>query len=609
MCGIVGFTGTANAVPKIVKGLKVLEYRGYDSVGLAAHYNGEIKTAKCKGRVDALRSKLQAESFPESGCAIGHTRWATHGGPSDVNAHPHATDTLSLVHNGIIENYRELKAELAKKGIKFISETDTEVAAWIITEEYKALKDPVKAIYSALKKLAGSYAFEILFKDFPDEIFAVRQGSPLILATGVDGNYVASDMTALLPFTDTFCFLNEGDLAQVKKDSVYIVREDGRTEEPVWQKTDMTVEAAEKCGYPHFMLKEIHEQPNAFLKTVSPRIKNGLPDFSDDGVSDDLLRRAKKIYIVACGSAMHAGLCGKYLIEHWAKIPVTVEIASEFRYNDPLIDSETLMIIVSQSGETADSLAALRYGREHGAFTMGIINVVGSSIAREADATLYTYAGPEIAVATTKGYCVQVAAFMLIAAKLSELSGTLSESEVRALCSELSQNVPKAIEETFALHDEIKDIAKKLYSSENLFYIGRGIDYALGVEGSLKLKEISYIHSEAYAAGELKHGTISLITQGTPVIAVSTSKRLYDKTVSNIRECSSRGANVLFICYNEAHQPENVADTVLRLPKVGRYAEMLSAMTAMQLIAYEVAVLRGCDIDRPRNLAKSVTVE
>lgn len=609
MCGIVGFTGSANAVPKIVKGLKVLEYRGYDSVGLAAQLDGEIKTVKCKGRVDALRDKLEQANFPAADCAIGHTRWATHGGPSDINAHPHSTDTLSLVHNGIIENYRELKAQLLEKGVEFVSETDSEVAAWVITEEYKAQKDPIKAIYSALKKMVGSYAFEILFKDRPGEIFAVRQGSPLILATGVDGGYIASDMTALLPFTDTFCFLKEGDLAHVTKDSVQIVKEDGTLEEPVWQKTDMTVEAAEKCGYPHFMLKEIHEQPNAFLKTVSPRIKNGLPDFSGDGVSDDLLRRAKKIYIVACGSAMHAGLCGKYLIEHWAKIPVTVEIASEFRYNDPLIDSDTLMIIVSQSGETADSLAALRYGKEHGAFTMGIINVVGSSIAREADATLYTYAGPEIAVATTKGYCVQVAAFMLIAAKLSALCGTLSEDDVRTLCSELCRDVPKAIEETFSLHDEIKEIAKKLYQSENLFYIGRGIDYALGVEGSLKLKEISYIHSEAYAAGELKHGTISLITEGTPVIAVATSERLYDKTVSNIRECSSRGANVLFICYNDAHQPENVADTVLRLPKVGRHAEMLAAMTAMQLIAYEVAVLRGCDIDRPRNLAKSVTVE
>lgn len=609
MCGIVGYTGAENAVPKIIKGLKVLEYRGYDSVGIAGQLNGGIALSKCKGRVDGLRERLEKENFPELTCGIGHTRWATHGGPSDINAHPHATEQLALVHNGIIENYRELKAELEEKGVKFISETDTEVAARVITDEYEKCGNAQKAIFNATKRIVGSYAFGIVFKDLPGELFAMRKDSPLIVATGVDGSYIASDMTALLPFTNVFHLLEEGVLAHLTKDSVELVLSNGEIKDPEWHKSDLTVEAAEKCGYDHFMLKEIHEQPDAFFKTVSARIKNGLPDFSGDGISDDLFNKVNRIYVVACGSAMHAGLVGKNLIEHWARIPVTVEIASEFRYNDPIIDDKTLMIIVSQSGETADSLAALRYGKKHGAFTFGIINVVGSSIAREADATLYTYAGPEIAVATTKGYCVQVAAFMLIAAKLALISKKLSENEVKELCAEILRDVPEAINSTFALHDRIKEIAKEIYDTENLFYIGRGIDYALGVEGSLKLKEISYIHSEAYAAGELKHGTISLITEGTPVIAVSTSDALYDKTVSNIRECSSRGANVLFICHNGAKQPESVANTVLRLPNVGKHAEMLAAMTAMQLIAYEVALLRGCDIDKPRNLAKSVTVE
>lgn len=609
MCGIVGFTGNNNAVPKIVKGLKVLEYRGYDSVGIAAVKGGEILVTKCKGRVDGLRDKLKSDAFPEVFCAIGHTRWATHGGPSDVNAHPHKTSELALLHNGIIENYRELKEELVGDGVEFLSQTDTEVAAYVITKEYKKTGDPVKAIYDGVSRLEGSYAFEIIFKDYPDTIYTIRNSTPIIIGNGIDGNYIASDMTALLPFTNEFCFLEENQLAVVAKDNVEIVLKDGERVSPIWQRTDMTVEAAEKCGYEHFMLKEINEQPDAFFKTASARIVNGLPDFTNDAVSDELLNSVEKIYVVACGSAMHAGLVGKHLIEDMARVPVSVEIASEFRYNEPLVDDKTLIIIVSQSGETADSLAALRYGKAHGAFTLGIVNVVGSTIAREADATIYTYAGPEIAVATTKGYCVQVAVFMLIAAKLALLNGEKDEKFVKEFCTEILKDVPKAIRDTIKMHDEIKEIAKEFYDTENLFYIGRGIDYSLSVEGSLKLKEISYIHSEAYAAGELKHGTISLITEGTPVIAVTTSDKLYDKTVSNIRECSSRGANVLFICHAEARQPETVANTVLKLPKVGRNSEMFAAITAMQLVAYEIAVLRGCDIDKPRNLAKSVTVE
>ncbi len=609
MCGIVGFTGKVSATEKIIKGLTVLEYRGYDSVGIAGHHSCDISICKTKGRVETLRERTKSENFPNVTCAIGHTRWATHGGPSDNNAHPHKTDCLALVHNGIIENYRELKNELGLPENSYLSQTDTEVAAKVISDEYMRLGDPIKAIYAATKRLEGSYAFEVIFKDFENCIYAIRKDSPLILGLGADGGYIASDMTALLPFTNTLCFLEEGIIAKVTEDSTTLVDANGNQIEPKWEKTTMTATAAEKGGYPHFMLKEIHEQPHAFHKTASARIKNGLPNFSVDGISDTLFQNTNKIYVVACGSAMHAGLVGKALIEKMARIPVTVEIASEFRYNRPIIDNKTLVIIVSQSGETADSLAALRYAKDHGAFTMGIINVVGSSIAREADATLYTYAGPEIAVATTKGYCVQVASFMLIAAKLSHIQKTLTEAEIKAFCKELTEDMPQAINDAFLLHESIKNIAKDIYDNDNLFYIGRGTDYPLCVEGSLKLKEISYIHSEAYAAGELKHGTISLITDGTPVIAVSTSPLLYGKTVSNIRECSSRGANVLFICYEQAEQPEKVANSVLKLPNASENANLLSAMVAMQLLAYEIASLRGCDIDKPRNLAKSVTVE
>ena len=610
MCGIVGFTGAENAVPKILKGLTVLEYRGYDSVGLAGTLKGEIMLSKCKGRVDSLRKKIREEGFPEVNCAIGHTRWATHGGPSDVNAHPHKTDVLALVHNGIIENWRELKEVLAKKRMEFASETDTEVAAKVISEEYKKLKCPIKAIYSATKKFKGSYAFGIVFCDLEGEIFAIRKGSPLILGKGEDGGYLASDATALLPFTKNFHYLAEGELVHITKDSAKIIKEDYSEVLPTFKLTDISRNTADTGGYEHFMLKEMHEQSEAFFKTVKCRItKTNQIDLSNDGVSNELLNKVEKVYVVACGSAMHAGLVGKYYIEHFSKVPVIVEIASEFRYNSPLIDEKTLVVIVSQSGETADSIAALRYSKEKGAFTLGIVNVVGSTIAREADAVLYTLAGPEIAVATTKGYCVQIAAFMLLSLSLSTAKGVLSKEDIKPLVEELLHGVPKAIDKTLKMHSKITEIAKKFYKNEHLFYIGRGIDYALILEGSLKLKEISYIHSEAYAAGELKHGTISLIEDGTPVFALSTSERLYDKTASNIKECSSRGAKVLFICQSGAKAPESVADVVLELPKVSKLSAPLSAMTVMQLLAYEIAKLRECDIDKPRNLAKSVTVE
>ena len=610
MCGIVGYTGTENAVPKILKGLTVLEYRGYDSVGLAGTLNGEIKLSKCKGRVEGLKETIKTQGFPELFCAIGHTRWATHGGPSYKNAHPHKTDVLALVHNGIIENYRELKEELLKEGETFLSQTDTEVAAVIISREYKKFKCPKKAIYEAVAKLKGSYAFEVIFNDLEGEIFAIREASPLILGEGKDGSYIASDMMALLPFTKNLHFLNEGELAHATQNSIKIIKQDFSEYIPKFKESEYSANAVEKGEFEHFMLKEMYEQPKAFSNTVETRVTaDGLPTFDSEGLTDSILKNIQKVSIVACGSAMHAGLVGKQFIERYSKVPTSVEIASEFRYNGPLINSKTLVIIVSQSGETADSIAALEYSKQKGAFVLGIVNALGSTIARKADATLYTFAGSEIAVATTKGYLTQVAALMLFAIKLGLVKNTLEENSVKIMCELLKFKAPKAIEKALMLEGQIKEVAKKFYNTSNLFYIGRGLDYSLALEGSLKLKEISYIHSEAYAAGELKHGTISLIEEGTPVFALSTDNTLYDKTVSNIKECASRGAKVLFICFNGADSPENVADTVIKLPEVPSLLAPLCAVVVMQLLAYHIAKLRGCDIDKPRNLAKSVTVE
>lgn len=609
MCGIVGFTGQDYAVPKIVKGLECLEYRGYDSAGISVFSAGKTVTVKQSGRVERLKQRLKNNDLSDSVCGIGHTRWATHGGPSDVNAHPHTTARLCLVHNGIIENYLELKNELSEKGIDMRSQTDTEVAANIITLEYEKTGDPVTAVYNAIKRFKGTYAFGIMFNDVPDKIYAVRCGSPLILGEGQDGSYIASDMTALLPFTDRFCSLTENCVAVAEKDGFYLVLPDGVISKPHFTVTEISASAAEKGGYDHFMLKEIHEQPAAVLNAINPRIKDGLPDFSADGLNDDFFAGIQKVYIVACGSAMHAGLVGRYFTEHLAKLPVMVEIASEFRYNSPLLNSSTLVIVVSQSGETADTLAALRYSKQKGAKTLSIVNVVGSAIAREADVTLYTSAGPEIAVATTKGYTTQVAVLTLLAYKIALVKKAVTQDTVKTDLLALVNEIGTAFENAFALHPQISDTARLLATAENLFYIGRGIDSALSVEGSLKLKEISYIHSESYAAGELKHGTISLITRGMPVIALSTSKRLFEKTVSNIQECASRGAYTVLICCEDAATHENFANSIIKLPNLSGLAQIFCAVTVMQLIAYETAVLRGCDIDRPRNLAKSVTVE
>ncbi len=609
MCGIIGFTGNADAIPKMLKGLSVLEYRGYDSVGIAAETKGGIDIVKCKGRIHALEEKLRDEPLPASHCAVGHTRWATHGGPSDENAHPHRAGEVVLVHNGIIENYKELKEQLAIDGATFLSETDTEVAAALINAEYLKTHDPAKAMRAATAKMKGAYAFGILFDKRPGEVWVIRRGSPLILAKGKDGFYLASDMTALLPFTKEYCAMGEGEIACLTGSSACFVLPDGKKKPAEWKTTTMTPESAQKSGYPHFMLKEIHEQPGAVLKSVSSRIKNGLPDFSADGITPEFWKSVQSIQIVACGSAMHAGLVGARLLESVAKVPTTVHIASEYRYHPPLMSKGTLVIVISQSGETADSLAALRYARSQGIPALGIVNAVETTIAREADQRIYTYAGPEIAVATTKGYCTQSSVLYLMAAAIGYACGRISQWAAEEIVRDLSERVPEAIESMISKQEQYERIAKGLVDHEHVFYIGRGLDYAMSMEGALKLKEISYIHCEAYAAGELKHGTISLIEPGTPVIAIATDEELFDKTESNIREVRSRGAQVTLICRAGTKVPEESADEIIELPTATNAATLFASLTAVQMIAYETAKRLGCDIDRPRNLAKSVTVE
>ena len=610
MCGIIGYTGTGNAVPKMLKGLSVLEYRGYDSVGIAAQTADGTDVVKCKGRIHALEEKLRDEPVEGSHCAIGHTRWATHGGPSDRNAHPHRAGNVILVHNGIIENYKALKEELQAKGVEFKSETDTEVAAALLNENYTPGGDPLAAIRKTVARLRGAYAFGILFADREGEVWVVRSGSPLILAKVKDGYYLASDVTALLPFTRESAPMDEGAIARLTGDSAVLFDENGGGHEPKWMTTTLTPESAQKGGYPHFMLKEIHEQPEAVKKSVSSRIdRNGLPDFLADGIDADFWRGIRAVQIVACGSAMHAGLVGQRVLEQYAGLPTTVHIASEYRYYPPLGDEGTLVIVISQSGETADSLAALRYAKEHGRHTLGIVNAVETTIAREADKRIYTYAGPEIAVATTKGYCTQASVLYAIAAAAGLSRGVIDAKAAKELLRDISEEVPAVLETMLGKEAQFCRIAKALADHEHVFYIGRGLDYAMSMEGALKLKEISYIHCEAYAAGELKHGTISLIEPGTPVIALATDPALFEKTESNLREVGSRGAQVTLICPEGVEVPEESAGEIIRLPECSAPARLFASMLAVQMIAYEAASFRGCDIDRPRNLAKSVTVE
>ena len=606
MCGIVGYVGKRSAQDVLLDGLEKLEYRGYDSAGVALAQEGGIRVVKSKGRLDALRQKLAVQALAESSCGIGHTRWATHGEPSDVNSHPHSTPRVSIVHNGIIENYGALKERLAARGYTFESETDTEVLVKLIDSCYHG--EPLQALHEALGMVRGSYALAVLFKDFPDTIFAVKKESPLIVGWGEGENFVASDIPALLKYTRDYSVLEEGDLAVVTAQGIRFYNAFGEPVERQRLTADWDQEAAEKGGYPHFMLKEINEQPAAITATVSPRVENGLPDLRIPELTDERLRSIGTVHLVACGTAMHAGMVGKVAIETLARVPAEVDIASEFRYRDPILNKDDLVIIISQSGETSDTLAALKLAKSRGVPVLAIVNVVGSSIARAADYILYTYAGPEIAVASTKAYVVQMCVLYLFALRLAYARGKLEEAETKRLTAELLR-AGEVIKPRLDDCEQIKYLASRFVNTQSCFFIGRGFDYALSLEGSLKLKEISYVHSDAYAAGELKHGTISLITDGVPVIALATQKQVYEKTISNAKETKSRGARVILFTTKDAVVPEGVADYIVRLDEYEDLLMPLQLIVPLQLFAYYMAVLRGCDVDKPRNLAKSVTVE
>jgi glucosamine--fructose-6-phosphate aminotransferase (isomerizing) len=606
MCGIVGYVGKRNAQDVLLDGLEKLEYRGYDSAGVALALEGGIRVVKSKGRLAELRKRLAVEALARSGCGIGHTRWATHGEPSDVNSHPHSTPRVSIVHNGIIENYGVLKERLVAKGYTFESETDTEVLVKLIDSCYEG--EPLKALRAALAMVRGSYALAVLFRDFPDTLFAVKRESPLIVGWGEEENFIASDIPALLKYTRRYSVLEEGDMAVVNADSIRFYNEFAEPVEREVLTANWDQEAAEKGGYPHFMLKEINEQPAAITATVSPRVENGLPDLRVPELTDERLRRIGTVHLVGCGTAMHAGMVGKAAIEALARVPAQVEIASEFRYRNPILRPEDLVIIISQSGETSDTLAALKLAKSRGVPVLAIVNVVGSSIARAADYVMYTYAGPEIAVASTKAYMVQMCVLYLFALRLAYARGMQTDAEIRRLTAELLR-AGEVIKPRLADCEQIKYLASRFVNTQSCFFIGRGFDYSLSLEGSLKLKEISYVHSDAYAAGELKHGTISLVTDGVPVIALATQKQVYEKTISNAKETKSRGAKVLLFTTQDAVVPDGVADYVVRLDDYDDLLMPLQLIVPLQLFAYYMAVLRGCDVDKPRNLAKSVTVE
>ena len=606
MCGIVGYVGKRNAQDVLLDGLEKLEYRGYDSAGVALALEGGIRVVKSKGRLAELRKRLAVEALARSGCGIGHTRWATHGEPSDVNSHPHSTPRVSIVHNGIIENYGVLKERLMAKGYTFESETDTEVLVKLIDSCYEG--EPLKALRTALAMVRGSYALAVLFRDFPDTLFAVKRESPLIVGWGEEENFIASDIPALLKYTRRYSVLEEGDMAVVNADGIRFYNEFAESVEREALTANWDQEAAEKGGYPHFMLKEINEQPAAITATVSPRVENGLPDLRVPELTDERLRRIGTVHLVGCGTAMHAGMVGKAAIEALARVPAQVEIASEFRYRNPILRPEDLVIIISQSGETSDTLAALKLAKSRGVPVLAIVNVVGSSIARAADYVMYTYAGPEIAVASTKAYMVQMCVLYLFALRLAYARGMQTDAEIRRLTAELLR-AGEVIKPRLADCEQIKYLASRFVNTQSCFFIGRGFDYSLSLEGSLKLKEISYVHSDAYAAGELKHGTISLVTDGVPVIALATQKQVYEKTISNAKETKSRGAKVLLFTTQDAVVPDGVADYVVRLDDYDDLLMPLQLIVPLQLFAYYMAVLRGCDVDKPRNLAKSVTVE
>ena len=612
MCGIVGFTGHQAAAPILLEGLSRLEYRGYDSAGLAVR-NGTnpVQVVKAKGRLKALSEKTDNGLALPGTCGIGHTRWATHGEPSENNAHPHCSDdgNVVAVHNGIIENYQELREKLTRKGYSFYSSTDTEVAVKLIDYYYKKYAHtPVDAINHAMVRIRGSYALAVLFKDYPGEVYAARKDSPMIIGVSGGESYLASDVPAILKYTRSVYYIGNMEIARLTPDGVTFYNLDGDEITKDLVEIKWNAEAAEKAGFEHFMMKEIHEQPKAVKDTLNSVLKDGKIDLSQTGLTPEEMKAWQQVYIVGCGSAYHVGVTAQYVLEDLVRIPVRVELASEFRYRRPLLTENTLVVIISQSGETADSLAALREAKEYGAKTLAIVNVVGSTIAREADHVFYTLAGPEIAVATTKAYSTQLMAVYTLAIAMAEARGTLTEEEIGGLLGEL-ELLPEKIEKLLENKERIQWFASKQVGAKDIFFIGRGIDYAISLEGSLKMKEISYIHSEAYAAGELKHGTISLIEPNTLVVGLLSQKALYEKTLSNLLECKSRGAYLMALTSNGNFSIEDSADFVIYIPKTDPHFTASLAVIPLQLLGYYVSVAKGLDVDKPRNLAKSVTVE
>ncbi|MEN6313847.1 MAG: glutamine--fructose-6-phosphate transaminase (isomerizing) [Clostridiaceae bacterium] len=609
MCGIVGYIGEKEATPILLNGLKKLEYRGYDSAGVALFDHGRLSVIKCKGRLAALEEKLGTGTVGGN-IGIGHTRWATHGEPNDVNSHPHLSNSgkIAVVHNGIIENYMKLKEFLIARGYRFVSDTDTEVVAHLVEYHYLANGDLVKAVMESVNELEGSYALGVICSDCDDRFVAARKDSPLIVGLGKGENFIASDIPAILEHTRDIYILEDKDIAVLSKDKVTVYDIYGAESKKKIFHVDWDVAAAEKSGFEHFMMKEIFEEPKVIKDTISPRMKDGRIELDNISITPEYLRGIEKIFIVACGTAYHAGMVGKYLIEKLARIPVETDVASEFRYRDPIISNKNLIIIISQSGETIDTLFALREAKKKGSKVLSIVNVIGSSIARESDHVLYTWAGPEIAVASTKAYNTQLAALMLIALEFAQKKGTLDSQHMQNIMNGLRE-IPAAIEKILSNREDIQKFAAKHYNAKSIFFIGRGLDYALSMEGSLKLKEISYIHSEAYAGGELKHGTIALIEKGTLVVCPMTQDSLHEKMVSNIKEVKARGAVVMAITQQKNKDVESLADMVVTIPDIDPLLAPIAAVTAMQLFAYYMAVLKGCDVDKPRNLAKSVTVE
>lgn len=612
MCGIVGFTGTHQAAPILLDGLSKLEYRGYDSAGIAVRNgDGDTEVIKAKGRLKALCEKTDNGHAVPGMCGIGHTRWATHGEPSELNAHPHVSDdgNVVAVHNGIIENYQELKEKLTRKGYTFYSDTDTEVAVKLIDYYYKKYEGtPVDAINHSMVRIRGSYALAVMFKDYPEEIYVARKDSPMILGVENGEAYIASDVPAILKYTRNVYYIGNMEMARVRRGEITFYNLDGEEIQKELKVIDWDAEAAEKAGFEHFMIKEIHEQPRAVLDTLNSVIKDGKIDLSEVGLNEEDIKNTSQIYIVACGSAYHVGVATQYVIEDLVRVPVRVELASEFRYRNPILDPNGLVIIISQSGETADSLAALREAKARGVRTLAIVNVVGSSIAREADNVFYTLAGPEISVATTKAYSTQLIAGYVLALQFAKVKGQITEEQCDAYVEEL-MTIPEKIKSIIADKERIQWFAAKQANAQDVFFVGRGIDYAICMEGSLKMKEISYIHSEAYAAGELKHGTISLIEDGTLVIGVLTQPAIFEKTVSNMVECKTRGAYLMGLTTYGNYNVEDLADFVVYIPKIDPHFATSLAVVPLQLIGYYVSVAKGLDVDKPRNLAKSVTVE